>query len=104
MRKNLRCKTVFGCAEDHLQRVRTDFLHADQHQEILLLWPVRELGLSERLEAAAIGKTAESDLQGMRKSIHAQAVGCGLLLTVQALRIRQVSKLNTCLNRNEITE
>ena len=77
--KNLRCKTVFGCAEDHSHRVRTDFLRADQHQEISLLWLAREPG-SERLGAAAIGKTAESDLQGMRKSIHAQAVGCGLLL------------------------
>lgn len=35
--------------------------------------------VSESFETAAIGKTAESNLQGMRKSIHAQAVGCSLL-------------------------
>ena len=65
--KNLRCKTVFGCAEDHSHRVRTDFLRADQHQEISLLWLVREPG-SERLEAAAIGKRQNRICKGCGKA------------------------------------
>ena len=63
-----------------MQRMWSGFLHADQHQEILLLLSVRQPGLSERFETAAVGKTAKPDLQGLRKNLYPQAVGCGLLL------------------------
>lgn len=69
-----------GCTEDYLQGLRSGLLHPDCQQEILLLSPVREPGLSERFETAAAGKTAKSDLQELRKGLHAEAVGCGLLL------------------------
>ena len=56
------------------------FLYANLVKEILLLQEMRQHRLPQAVEAAASGGAAPyPGLQNVRKCVHAQTVGCGLL-------------------------